>query len=203
MLQKRKIFKKTLSGKKIVKDLKSILRQKILKRLRNQKEDTRLKKSRRIQRKLFATPEFRKAKVILFYASFDQEVETFTMMKQAQRLGKQIALPRIIKDRKKIIPLLVRNLQKDLIRGPYGIKQPRFRPSRRLQVAEVDLIVAPGVAFDRDNHRLGRGAGYYDRFLGKTPPHIPIFGLAFDFQIVKSLPHHKGRDIPVRRVIVN
>ena len=80
---------------------KSFLRKKILNLLRRQKDDERLEKSRTICKKFFAMREFKQAKTILFYASFDGEVETFAMIKQAQRLGKKIALPAIIKDQKK------------------------------------------------------------------------------------------------------
>ena len=182
---------------------KRTIRNKILNLLRSQKEEERLRKSKRIQEKLFSTPEFQSANTILFYASFDGEVETFNMMKQAQRLGKKIVLPSIIKDQKKMILSLVRDLEKELIDGPYGIKQPGFASLRPVDLKEIDLAIVPGVAFDKKNNRLGRGAGYYDRFLADLPLGIPTFGLAFDFQITPRLPHQKPHDIPVSRVIVN
>lgn len=180
---------------------KWVLRKIILNLLRSQKEEDRLRKSRAIQKKLFSTPEFQNANIILFYASFDGEVETFHMMKHAQRLGKKVALPKIIKDQKKIIPFLAEDVEKGLIEGPYGIKQPNRRILRPLPLKEIDLAIVPGVAFDRNNNRLGRGAGYYDRLLARFPLTTPTLGLAFDFQIVDSLPHHKNRDIPVTRVV--
>ena len=64
------------------------------------------------------------------------------------------------------------------------------------------LPVVPGIAFDRQRYRLGRGAGYYDRFLEMLPRDIPSVGLAFDFQLVDCLPHHQ-HDIPVSHIIVN
>lgn len=184
-------------------DLKKALRERLLQLLRSQKEEDRLKKSKVIQKKLFSTPEFKTASVVLFYASFDGEVETFSMMKQAQRLGKKIALPAIIKDRKTIVPSLVVDLKKELAEGPYGIKQPTPPWLRTLDVNQIDLAIVPGVAFDKENNRLGRGGGYYDCLLGNFPPNIPTVGLAFDFQIVDCLPHQDKRDIPVCRVIVN
>ena len=179
---------------------KSVIRKKILSLLRNQKEDERLKKSKAIQKKLFALRIFKKAKIILFYASFDGEVETFSMMKQAQKLGKKIALPKIIRSRKKMTIGLVEDFRKELMNGPYGIKEPKKECFRRLELKDVDLAIVPAVAFDKARNRLGRGGGYYDRFLKKFPVHIPTVGLAFDFQILNDLPHHK-RDIAVSRVI--
>ncbi len=155
-----------------------------------------------ILKKLFSIPEFRKSKIILFYASFDGEVDTFEMMKQALKLGKKIALPAIIQKKKKIIPALIQNPEHDLDLGPYGIKQPRFDKSRRIPLDEIDMVIVPGVAFDKRNYRLGRGEGYYDRFLKNLTHKIPSIGLAFDFQILDFLPIEK-HDIPVSRIIVN
>lgn len=154
-------------------------------------------------KKLFSLPEFKRAKTILFYASFDGEVDTFEMMKRAHQMKKRVALPVILKSQKKILPRLVRCLREGLQAGVYGIHQPRLEFSDAVEAAELDLAVVPGIAFDKDNYRLGRGHGYYDRFLAGLPPGIPTIGLAFDFQIVDRLPHREAHDIPVSRVISN
>ena len=182
---------------------KIFLRKKILNLLRGQKEEGRFKKSRSILKKLFAMREFKQARTILFYASFDGEVETFEMMKQAQRLGKKVALPAILKDQKKIVPAMIGNLDDDLQAGPYGIIEPNDACLRFVGLEQIDLIIVPGIAFDKKNNRLGRGQGYYDRFLSAVPASIPAFGLAFDFQIVDCLPHPEKHDVRVARVIVN
>lgn len=181
---------------------KNLIRKRILNLLRNQKEEDRIRKSLVILEKLFAAPEFQRAKRILFYAAFDGEVDTFEMMKRSQKLGKHIALPTINLDEKKIIPMLVHDLDKDLVPGPYGIKQPGYKAEDALDLTEIDLFVVPGLAFDNDRHRLGRGAGYYDRFLAGLPCDIPSVGIAFDFQIVDALPH-QAHDIPLSRIITN
>ena len=183
--------------------LKSVIRMKMLTLLKNQKEEERVKKSKVIQEKLFSTKEFKEATIILFYASFNGEVETFNMMQEAQKSGKRIALPKILKNQKRITVSLIEDLGKELVDGPYGIKEPTESRLRPLDLKDIDLAIIPGVAFDKGNNRLGRGGGYYDRFLSEFPSRIPVFGLAFDFQILDRLPHRKGHDIPVSRVIVN
>ena len=190
-------------AKKSLSEVKRSLRIRLLKLLRSQKEEDRLKKSRIIRKKLFKTKEFKRAKTVLFYASFDGEVETFDMMKQAKRLGKKIVLPIIVRKKREIILSLVHDLKKDLVSGPHGIKQPRVSRLNAIRVGDIDLAVVPGVGFDKNNNRLGRGAGYYDRFLGDIPSCIPTFGLAFDFQVISAVPHKKGQDIPVCHVVVN
>lgn len=182
---------------------KNFLRKKILNLLRNQKEEDRFKKSRRILKKLFAIRKVQQARTILFYASFDGEVETFEMIKQAQRLGKKIALPVVMKDQKKIVPALIENPQEDLQIGHYGIKEPTGVCMRFVELEQIDLILVPGIAFDKKNNRLGRGHGYYDRFLSAVPASIPAFGLAFDFQVVECLPRPEEHDVKVSRVITN
>lgn len=180
-----------------------MIRKRLLNLLRNQKEEDRLRKSRVILKRLFALPEFQRSKTILFYASFDGEVETFEMMKQAKKLGKKIALPTIIKNQKKIVPLLIEDLEEDLTVGSYGIKEPKAKSPKNLEINKIDLVIVPGVAFDRQLYRLGRGAGYYDRFLSQIPTDTPTIGLAFDFQLVDRLPQQDKHDIPVTRIIAN
>ena len=182
---------------------KQEIRQRILTLLRNQKEEEREYKSSIICDKLLNLLEFQRAQTILFYSSLSEEVDTFEMIKQALKLGKKTGLPRIISGDGDFVPRQVEYLDQDLEIGPYGISQPKESCSRTLEENELDLVIVPGIAFDRDNHRLGRGKGYYDRFLKRISPDIPTVGLAFDFQIVDHVPYEEGRDIPVSLVLVN
>jgi len=180
---------------------KQTLRQKLLGLLKNQKEEIRRKKSRLIQERLFKTPEFKAAKTVMLYCSFDGEVETVDMMKQAKKMGKDVAVPVTVRTEKKIIPSLVENIEEELTDGPYGIKQPKKESQRLVAHDRLDLVVVPGVAFDRRNNRLGRGEGYYDRFLKLLPSTTPTIGLAFDFQLVDTLPELEAHDMPVSLVL--
>ena len=179
-----------------------MLRKRLLNLLRNQKEEERISKSRLIKNRLFATPEFQRSRTVMFYAAFDGEVETIEMMRQSQKLGKRIVLPTVIKDQKRIVPVKVEQLS-ELQDGPYGIKEPVGNPDARLDLKELDLVIVPAVAFDKDNNRLGRGGGYYDRFLSGLPSSVPTFGLAFDFQVLNHLPELSSHDLRVSRVIAN
>ena len=182
---------------------KKNVRERILALLRNQKGEERVAKSLVIASKLFQMEEFQEAENILFYASFDGEVETFDMMREAQKLGKKIGLPGIIEDEKRIIPIAVASLESDLEIGPYGIKQPKMDQAQTLAEDGLNMVIVPGLAFDKANNRLGRGAGYYDRFLGSLPSSVITVGLAFDFQIVDSLVFQEKHDVPVSCVLTN
>ena len=65
---------------------------------------------------------------------------------------------------------------------------------------DIDAVIVPGLAFDRLNNRLGRGAGYYDRFLSTLPKNVTTVGLAFDFQLTESLPT-EAHDVRLQQVI--
>ncbi len=182
---------------------KKALRERLLGLLRHQQEESRLNKSRAVLRKLFETREFKKATTVMFFSSFDGEVQTFDMMRQAQYLGKKIALPVTIKKEKNLIPRLIKDLDDDLCPGPYGISQPCAQDAETVELDRLDLVLVPGLAFDGQGNRLGRGQGYYDRFLKRLPKTTPCFGLAFDFQVVSCLPSVEEHDVPVSRVITN
>lgn len=180
---------------------KKQIRNQIRQLLKTQEEEDKLRKSSLILEKLLATPEFQSSKTILFYASFGGEVETFDMMRRAMALGKRVALPFILKDQRGMIPKLIHSLEEDLENGPYGIRQPRATIPDDLPLQDVDLVIVPGLAFDLDGHRLGRGAGYYDRFLKTLPRDTPSIGLGFDFQLRDDLPLSE-HDVPLSRIIV-
>ncbi|MDP8264207.1 MAG: 5-formyltetrahydrofolate cyclo-ligase [Candidatus Aceula lacicola] len=184
-------------------NFKESLRKRLLELLRTQKEDVRLKKSKLIADKLFKAPEFIRAQVVMFYFSFDGEVDTLSMIKEAQKVGKKVVLPITIKNEKKIIPSPIDSIEKDLTTGPYGIQEPKTSIKQRFTPAHPDLVIVPGVGFDQNNNRLGRGEGYYDRFLNTLPESTPTIGLAFDFQIVSCLPVIEKHDVPVSCVLTN
>ena len=188
--------------KKVQSKSKKDLRERILTLLRNQKEEERLKKSSIILKKLFKLKAFKKAKTVLFYASFDGEVHTIEMIKKAQQLGKKIGLPKV-NSLSRLVPVLVEDMEKDLKKGRYGILEPKKLRGKKLDLKDIDMVIVPGVVFDKRKNRLGRGGGYYDRFLKKLPSSIPTVALAFDFQIIDHLPHQERRDVSVSYVLSN
>lgn len=179
---------------------KEKIRKEILEKLKLQKEEERLKKSRKIQKKLFNLSVFKQAKVIMFYISCGFEVNTLNMIKEAMKLGKAIAVPVLKKNNRKMTISLVSGINSELEIGPYGIKQPKAEYLKTVSPKRMDLIVVPAVAFDRGGSRLGRGKGYYDRFLEAKSANTHTVGLAFKCQMVKNLPQ-SPHDRPVEQVI--
>ncbi len=178
---------------------KQNLRRLMLKQLKQQKEVERLKKSDIIKSKVFALDEFKKAKSVLLFASFNGEVETYKMIKAVLKKGKTICLPFVAK-KKRLIARAIKNIEDSLEAGPYTILQPRPDCSKIMPKKDLDFIVVPGLAFDSRGYRLGRGGGYYDRFLANMPKRIHTVGVCFDFQIVSSVPR-SSHDLPVKQII--
>ena len=174
---------------------KEQIRNRILLRLKTQKEEEREQKSKIIKEKLFKSSIFKKAKRVMFYISFDGEVNTREMIKEAQNLGKIVAVP-VCKKKKIMLPCVLGQRDK-LKKGLYGIYQPAIE--KLINLKDLDLVIVPGVAFDKQGNRLGRGKGYYDCLLNKIPK-APSIGLAFDFQILPHLPA-TDKDVSVNRAI--
>ncbi|MFA5156469.1 MAG: 5-formyltetrahydrofolate cyclo-ligase [Candidatus Omnitrophota bacterium] len=164
---------------------KQLIRSKILLRLKTQKEEDRNRKSSLIKQKLFRTLVFKQAKVVMFFISFGGEVDTREMIKKAITLGKTIAVP-VCSKKRAMRPSILREKAK-LVRGLYEIYEPAVKKFVKLE--DLDLVIVPGIAFDKKGNRLGRGKGYYDTFLHKLKPYrCASIGLAFDFQILPSIP---------------
>jgi 5-formyltetrahydrofolate cyclo-ligase len=175
---------------------KKQLRSKILFRLKIQKEENRDQKSRLIKEKLFRLGVFKRAKRVMFYLSFGGEVKTTEMIKEAKKSGKIITVP-VCRKNRMLSPCLLRKGAR-LIRGPYGVWEPVAKQC--VEAQDIDLVIVPGLAFDKRGRRLGRGKGYYDRFLKRLPAKAASIGLAFDFQILPLIPA-TATDVNVDKVI--
>lgn len=153
-------------------------------------------KSHKIHKRFIATAEFKNAKSIMFYIKKNNEVDTESMIELALRKRKTVCAPCTDKTNRKLHPAVIKNLKEDLAYGHYRILEPR---KKDIKPKRIDLIVIPGIAFDEEGHRLGRGKAYYDNFL-KHIKDIPKIGLAYNFQILKKLPRD-GHDIPMDKII--
>jgi 5-formyltetrahydrofolate cyclo-ligase len=180
--------------------LKKNLRKEIISKLRSQPLFIRNLRSWIIYKRLFSLAEFKSAKIVMFFVSFDAEVDTMRMILKAIKMGKRVVVP-VIKNGLLIISELL-TPEKELQKGRFGIFEPSVRYLRLIDPKQIDLVIVPGIAFDRNNNRLGRGKGYYDRFLSTLPVNIPKIGIAFKFQVVQNLPT-QPHDVPVTHLIAS
>ena len=135
--------------------------------------------SERILAKLEQHPDFIKAEKVMLYNALPDEVQTLNFLEK-WRLRKKIILPTVVGD--DIVPVEYAK-ETTFAVGDFNILEPQNEP----YIGDFDLIVVPGVAFDRQGNRLGRGKGYYDRFLCQ---HLNVkrIGICFDFQLVSEVP---------------
>jgi 5-formyltetrahydrofolate cyclo-ligase len=134
-----------------------------------------------ITEKVAALPAFRNAKRILAYADYNNEVVTRYLIEKAWQSGKEVAVPKVV-GQEMIFYKLTDFSQ--LAPGYYGIPEPCEGECVEWEEA---LMIMPGVAFDRRNHRVGYGGGFYDRYLEQHPK-VERLAVAFSFQIFEEVP---------------
>jgi 5-formyltetrahydrofolate cyclo-ligase len=179
---------------------KDDIRKKILSLRDSLTEEEMESKSGLIQKRLFNLPEFKKARTVLFYVSTRNEVKTEKMIKSTLKQGKGVVIPiSDVKGRKLILSEL-KDFDNELEIGTFNILEPKKEFFRPVSPEEIDFIIVPGIAFDKDGDRIGYGMGFYDKFLSSLKKRIPTVGLAYEFQIVDDIPVH-DKDVTVNKVI--
>lgn len=139
-------------------------------------------KSDLIARQLFSSDFFSKSKRVFCYLSLPEEVQTDIIIERALKEGKKVFAPALKNN--EILPARLKDLKMVEI-GPLGIRQPE--QSAVDAKTQLDLIIVPGLAFDRKLFRLGFGKGYFDRFLTRYKGKVPLIGLGFSEQLVERL----------------
>lgn len=179
---------------------KSEVRKSILKARSRLSSQEVVQKSRLITRRILSLEEFRRARTIMAYVDFRNEVKTEELIRTSMAMGKRVAVPLTDLQQKRLIPSLLRDFPGDLAPGAWGIMEPRLESLRPLLPEELDLVIVPGVAFDERGNRLGYGGGFYDRFLPQTRSDAIWLALAFELQICPEVypgPH----DCPVHIIV--
>jgi len=135
---------------------------------------------------LFNEPEYRRAEVMMVYLSHTQEADTTRIVLQAWQDRKRILAPQVSWESKAMIPIEIRNLDIDVARNGIGLREPIEGPPIPIEL--IDLVIVPGLAFDGAGNRLGRGRGFYDRFLARPNFRGIACGFALEAQIVDAIP---------------
>ena len=182
-------------------DEKSRIRLDVLRKRDSLDPGERKAKDLRIGKTLFSLPEFRQAKVIFFFASFRSEVSTFLQIEEALRLGKSVLLPSVDTRNRELRLFEIKALN-ELSPGYMKIPEPAVAAGRERDINDATLVILPGAAFDISGNRLGYGGGYYDKLLTRLRRKIPLVALAYDEQIVDSLPS-ETHDIRVHMIVTD
>ncbi len=166
------------------------LRKQILDKRDRLNKATRLQHSVEIVRRCLHLKHLADADTIFLYMNFRSEVITADFIDTLLKMGKRVVLPVTLTRERKLLPVYVYDINKDLAPGYATIPEPvaEIRKSRAAAPEDIDIIFLPGSVFDERGGRMGYGGGYYDRFVSRKAPQALRVGLAYEIQVVEEAP---------------
>jgi 5-formyltetrahydrofolate cyclo-ligase len=179
---------------------KAIIRKEILKKRKAQDPEARIAHSQTIVKALMARGEYQSARTILIYLSKDDEVGTDELLNRSFESGKRVLVPVVCQRTGELNLSELAGPDIEFQAGSFGVREPVEKDLNLVPPEQVDLVVIPGVAFDRRGGRIGYGKGYYDRLLNRLGSQVHRVALAFDFQVLGTVPQDDS-DIRVETII--
>ena len=173
---------------------KAQMRQQLRKRLITLSDRQRDADGKKACQNLINTEQFKQASVVMFYLSLPHEIDATLAILHAWQQEKMVAVPKVSWQQRHMIPVEINSLETGLAPEAGGLRNPITGVPVPLE--DIDLVVTPGLAFDKKGNRLGRGGSYYDRFFDAQQLRASKCGFAFSQQVVESVPAD-NRDKPV------
>lgn len=161
----------------------------------------RKEKSVVIYEYLKSTEVFNSAASVMIYVSTGSEVATREAIRDMINIGKRVVVPYCIKESRNLGIAEICDIDNDLVTGSFGIPEPQENLKDRFFKSDIQLILCPGVAFDMQGGRMGRGKSFYDNFLREFKGRIPVWGLAFNCQVRKEPFPFDYHDIAMDQVV--
>ncbi len=144
------------------------------------------------------TTDFQNARVVMIFLSTPDEVDTASLALRCWQAGKTVVAPKVSWDQKRMLPVEISSLQTGLTRTGPGISEPIS--GKPVPIDMIDFVIVPGLGFTTTGVRIGRGLGFYDRFLAQSDFTGRSCGLAFEDQIVETLPT-LDHDVPLSMLV--
>ena len=170
-------------------ETKNELRKKILNIRNNMSREDVINKSSSIMNKLTDMDEYKNSNTVFIYMSFRNEVATVELIERMLSENKHVVIPYTDTKNTVLIPL-----------SPFGYYEPVYEKLRTVEPERFDLIIVPGVVFDRQLNRIGFGKGYYDRILCRKRKGVKAIAVAYDFQVLEKIPA-EAHDIKMDMII--
>lgn len=183
-----------------MREIKKGIRKNILKDKDKLSHDIIVEKSRAIFDTLRETDYYKNANNVMIYVTLGKEVITPPIMDDLMARGKRVFVPLTVPKTKELIVSELKDFKNDLEEGHFGVLEPKKEATRPVDPSILDLVIVPGVAFDRQGYRVGYGAGYYDRFLLRISEKATTIALAFDMQLIDKVPT-EDFDMSVQHII--
>ncbi len=156
--------------------------------------------SKKITNSFRKLEEYQTSRMPLIYVSFRSEVDTHQLIRERLNSGLEVAVPKTDVTNRRLETYLLKDWEKGLRPGAYGILEPDVKVASLIRPSQIDMVVVPGSVFDRQCGRYGYGGGYFDRFLSIEAPQALRIGLAFSLQVLPEIPlktHDQRMDIIV------
>lgn len=135
---------------------------------------------------LGGTQEYARAEVVMVFLSLPTEIDTTSLVLRCWRDSKRVLAPKVSWEQRRMLPIEIKSLSDDVQETPLGIREPA--KGVPFPVGNIDLVVVPGLGYDLHGNRIGRGRGFYDRFLAHRDWRGVACGLAFEQQVVEDVP---------------
>lgn len=178
---------------------KQALRRQLLTARQELPSSLRVQHDEAILAQLIQLPQVQAAHTLLVYLDFRGEVTTAGLIEWGLAQGKTVCAPVSVVEERRLIPVRLDALE-DVTVGAYGIREPILTEEKQVPLAEIDVVIIPGVGFDRQGGRLGYGGGYYDRFLPRLRPDALKVAVAYEQQVLPSLPL-EAHDMPLDMLV--
>jgi len=144
--------------------------------------------------------EFAAAAAVMIYLPIAAELDPTAIAHAAWAAGKTVLVPKVDWAKRRMDAVVLHSLDEPMFSDRHGLRHPAAGATWPIE--KIDLIFAPAMAYDRSGHRLGRGGGFYDRFLARDGLKATICGLGFSEQLLEAAPHGK-HDVPVDIVVTD
>jgi 5-formyltetrahydrofolate cyclo-ligase len=184
---------------------KSALRKSLRAALSSIGEEERHRKSVAAGALLHATPEFRAARVVMLFLSVPGEIETASIALRCWQEGKTVVVPKVSWDQRRMMPMEIHSLTSDVTTVEHGPNKVALREPIQgtpMPAGMIDLVLVPALGYTPTGQRIGRGMGFYDRFLAQRDFLGVACGLAFEDQVVEALPT-QDHDQPVGMLVTD
>jgi 5-formyltetrahydrofolate cyclo-ligase len=176
------------------KELRRLIKQKLAELSPQERSD----KSKQICQHLIHSEVFQKAAVVMAFLSMPHEVDTTPIILNAWQQGKTVAVPKVSWSQRHMIPVEIQSLETGVETGRNGLRNPTGGVP--VPFEDIDLVLTPGLGFDRSGNRLGRGGAYYDRFFRSPTLRAARWALSFSLQVLDRIPVNE-EDVPVDAIV--
>ena len=163
-------------------------------------EKQRIEKCRQAFKNLTQLPQFQEADTVMMYLSLPYEMDTSEAILNCWQSGKTVAVPKISWEQRHMIPVKINSLETGFSTGTFGLRNPISGVP--VPFEDIDLVITPGLGYDSDGNRLGRGSSYYDRFFANKKLRAFKCGYAYSEQVVDFIPVNEY-DKPVDSLVTD